>query len=234
MPNQKRSIVTPIIIGANHLAVTRFGREYGKLPENLKECTESARRLSNYLRSLPTQKRPRTLFIEGRSESFEEKTLDVGGNNPPFKESAENEPFLAAVRVARENGWKIVPLDDRIKAPSTDFYMFGTPESALFHDMNFREDSWARFLLGRALPQDIVLTHSGHVRGVLLKTGWNKKRVVWINKPEKEWARKRLTPKRLGALRAAILKEVAKPKPHNHIFASRDFGGKILKRLNRK
>ncbi len=230
----------PTIIGANHLANTIFGWEHSKEPENLQECIKSAKTVSNILESLAHQSVQRTLFIEGTKRSLRNEKVDIYNdpNKPLFEISSKNEPFLAAVQTAKKNGWKIVPLDSRIKRATSEFGFFGTTESRLFHNMNVREDAWVDGVLKKeAKPKDVILIHSGHVRGILLKTGWKGKQVIWVNRPDKFKLERRLNSRRRRALRRYIEAELGRRgsgKKEMTVFSDPAFGGKILKRLVKK
>lgn len=225
----------PTIVGANHLAVTFFGMEAGKDPKNLQECIKSSKVVSNLFESLARQGVKRTLFIEGAKQSFRIKKFNNGAGKQRFVISAKNEPFLAAFRAAAKNGWNIVTLDSRIRLQK-DFYTFGTAESRLFHNMNIREDAWAKILRKEASPNDVVFVHSGHVGGILLNTGWNAKKVIWVNRPSKEDLTRRLTRKRLVVLKNNIEQELAraKNKKPEHVFGEQSFGGAMLKKIQRR
>jgi hypothetical protein len=184
----------PLIIGMPHFEAFRA---YGKPPENLEECRRGVTQTENIFKRLKESRVGRTVFVEGGEREYKKEVFMAD-------EYTAERPYEQIVKSAKNKGWRVVYLDSLAEIPLGDFMeeiaLFGTREQRFFYNLNAREGVWAQFLLKNAKPQDIVIVHPAHVRGLLSKTSWKGKGVVFMARPPPEAMKRRLNSRRRRAL----------------------------------
>lgn len=131
------------------------------------------------------------------------------------------DPFEMVIALADKYGWPVKPLDKSVlrDLPSSARRVFSGKVRADiegYFQSNYRERYWSHTLrLRKATPQDLIIAHPDHIKGLAMEAGYSTDRTIWINKPRDSAAPfLRIDRKRSGVVKrlVAMRKRGSQPK----------------------